>query len=125
MRRAFRVHSEVSRLRDESNGWKLALDAVQTPIFLIGQHSKVVGMNTAAASLASKKDGLVLARQTISTELPCEANRLRHAIEKAGLQRIRRSVKINRRYQRIPKVRCSLNGDDMPYATKRGLWDRR
>jgi hypothetical protein len=34
VRRAFRVHPEVSRLRSEAKGWNAALDAVPTPVFL-------------------------------------------------------------------------------------------
>jgi DNA-binding CsgD family transcriptional regulator len=81
VRRAFRVHSEFSRLRTEANDWNAALDAVATPILLLGNRGTVIGMNAAAASLVSKRDGLLLTRDGISAERPAEAQTMHHLLK--------------------------------------------
>jgi DNA-binding CsgD family transcriptional regulator len=85
VRRALRVHSEFSRLRNEANDWKAALDAVSTPILLLGRRGTVIGVNAAAAALVSKKDGLLLTRDGISAERPSEAQALHHLLKQVTI----------------------------------------
>jgi len=83
VRRAFRVHSEVGRLRSAANGWNAALNAISTPVFLLGLSSRVIGMNDAAALLVSKSDGLLITKSGISAERASEAHQLRQVVKTA------------------------------------------
>jgi len=83
VRRAFRVHSQLGRLRSVANGWHAALNAISTPMFLLGLSSRVIGMNDAAASLVSKRDGLLITKSGISAERASEAHQLRHLVKTA------------------------------------------
>jgi DNA-binding CsgD family transcriptional regulator len=101
VRRAFRVHSQIGRLRSVANCWHAALNAISTPMFLLGRSSRVIGMNDAAVSLVSKKDGLLITRSGISAERSSESHQLRHIIKAATAESSNASksaaVKVSRR----------------------------
>lgn len=79
VRRAFRLRSQFSRLRSYTDGLSAALDAMPTAIFLLGQKGVVLGMNQAAATLMSQKDGLIATSAGLCADSPRETADL-HAV---------------------------------------------
>ena len=83
LKNAFRIHTELCRLKEVNASVHAALDMVSTPLVLLDSYGRVAVRNRAAAKLLCSKDGLVLTHTGLRAERPSESARLERLISDA------------------------------------------
>lgn len=83
LRRAFRLHFQLSRLQGRSQSFDILLDSLPQGIILLGSRGAVIHMNSAARRFCKLGDGLLAASTGLAAENPVESAKLQALIGQA------------------------------------------
>ena len=83
IQRAFKLHFQISELKEHNEGMETALNMLATGIVFLGSRGEVVLVNTQAEEILSRADGLLLRLGRLSAAVQTESALLQNAIRGA------------------------------------------
>ncbi len=83
LRRAFRLHFQLSDLKSRTHGLESALNDIPTGVFLLGVAGEIIVANRSASAMLSQKDGLIVDHGKLCAQRADESNNLQRLIGNA------------------------------------------
>ncbi len=85
IRRAFKLHFQLSELKAHAAGFSAALDMLSTGVIALGGNGEILLMNRTASALVGKNDGLLATAQGLRAEHSDESTQLARFVREAVL----------------------------------------
>jgi DNA-binding CsgD family transcriptional regulator/PAS domain-containing protein len=83
LRRAYRLHFQLSSLRGRSRSFDILLDSLPQGVILLGAGGNIIYMNRAAGQLCEVHDGLLATSAGLAAESPVESANLQSLVSSA------------------------------------------
>jgi DNA-binding CsgD family transcriptional regulator len=83
MKRAFRLHLQLSELKAQGHNLQRAIDMLATGMIFFGGNGRIIHMNQTAAKLLAENDGLKVVHGYLRAKYSGETNDLEHLISQA------------------------------------------
>lgn len=83
LRRAFKLHGQLSEAKADSAGAEAALDMLPTGVVLFDLKGKITFINRRAAGIIAEKDGLLAISSQLRAEIPAESEHMSAMMENA------------------------------------------